>query len=262
MSWHKAGPRLEADPQRRSRSPWAACLCAMAARLSARQLPGDEAYAMETKAERLRAGAASLIQADAHSYLGVIKAQRLAAAGTDTSQGAPARTGPGADTYHRQRAVVGALSAAADVPMQVLEAGADVAGLAARLAAGGNPNLRGPVALPVRRAWYSFFAASQLRSFAASQLRSFAASQLRPGKPALFTGPHDDRSGQLRQAASRHDDLPGEPAGIEAGEQWHHIGDVVRYAQALRSRPDDLLRGIGPGGRGTFASTGCARCRI
>jgi len=56
MSWHKAGPRLEADPQRRSRSPWAACLCAMAARLSARQLPGDEAYAMETKAERLRAG--------------------------------------------------------------------------------------------------------------------------------------------------------------------------------------------------------------
>ena len=195
MSWHKAGPRLEADPQRRSRSPWAACLCAMAARLSARQLPGDEAYAMETKAERLRAGAASLIQADAHSYLGVIKAQRLAAAGTDTSQGAPARTGPGADTYHRQRAVVGALSAAADVPMQVLEAGADVAGLAARLAAGGNPNLRGPVALPVRRAWYS-------------QLRSFAASRRRPGKPALFTGPHDDRSGQLRQAASRHDDLP------------------------------------------------------
>ena len=192
------------------------------------------------------ARAASLIQADAHSYLGVIKAQRLAAAGTDTSQGAPARTGPGADTYHRQRAVVGALSAAADVPMQVLEAGADVAGLAARLAAGGNPNLRGPVALPVRRAWYSFFAASRRR----------------PGKPALFTGPHDDRSGQLRQAASRHDDLPGEPAGIEAGEQWHHIGDVVRYAQALRSRPDDLLRGIGPGGRGTFASTGCARCRI
>ena len=223
-----------------------ACLCAMAARLSARQLPGDEAYAMETKAERLRAGAASLIQADAHSYLGVIKAQRLAAAGTDTSQGAPARTGPGADTYHRQRAVVGALSAAADVPMQVLEAGADVAGLAARLAADGNPNLRGPVALPVRRAWYSFFAASRRR----------------PGKPALFTGPHDDRSGQLRQAASRHDDLPGEPAGIEAGEQWHHIGDVVRYAQALRSRPDDLLRGIGRGGRGTFASTGCARCRI
>jgi formiminotetrahydrofolate cyclodeaminase len=28
-----------------------ACLCAMAARLSARQLPGDEAYAMETKAD-------------------------------------------------------------------------------------------------------------------------------------------------------------------------------------------------------------------
>jgi formiminotetrahydrofolate cyclodeaminase len=68
-----------------------ACLCAMAARLSARQLPGDEAYAMETKAERLRAGAASLIQADAHSYFGVIKAQRLAAAGTDASQGARQR---------------------------------------------------------------------------------------------------------------------------------------------------------------------------
>jgi hypothetical protein len=76
---------------------------------------------METKAERLRAGAASLIQADAHSYLGVIKTQRLAAAGTDASQGAPARTGPGAETHHQQRAVVGALSAAADVPMQVLD---------------------------------------------------------------------------------------------------------------------------------------------
>jgi methenyltetrahydrofolate cyclohydrolase len=39
--------------------------------------------------------------------------------------------------------VAGALPAAADVPMQVLEAGAEVAGLAARLAADGNPNLRG-----------------------------------------------------------------------------------------------------------------------
>jgi hypothetical protein len=82
----------------------------------------------------------------------------------------------------------------------------------------------GPVAPPVRMAWHSFFAAPRRR----------------PGELVLFTGPDDDRSGQSRQAAGRHDDLPGgEPAGVEAGEQWHHVGDVARCAQAAqRGRPD------------------------
>lgn len=120
-----------------------ACLCAMAARLSTRQLPGEEAGVIEAAAERLHAGAASLVQADADYYLRVIKAQRRAAAGADASPGVPAGTGPGADIHHQQRAVAGALSAAADIPMQVMEVGAEVARLAARLAADGNPNLRG-----------------------------------------------------------------------------------------------------------------------
>jgi hypothetical protein len=40
--------------------------------------------------------------------------------------------------------------------------------------------------------------------------------------------------GQLRQAVGRLGDLFGEPAGIEAGERGHHIGDVARRAQAAQ----------------------------
>lgn len=96
-------------------------LCAMAARLSARQLPGDAADRLAAQADRLCAGAAALVQADADAYLACIEARREAGA----------------------EAAAAALSAAADVPMQVLAAGADLADIAARLAAGGNPNLRG-----------------------------------------------------------------------------------------------------------------------
>jgi methenyltetrahydrofolate cyclohydrolase len=103
----------------------AAGLCAMAARLSARWLA--EAEALTIEAERIAAAAASLIQADADSYLGVIEAQRL----------------PRDDAQARRRQVAAALSAACAVPMQITELAVPVTRAAARLAAAGNPNLRG-----------------------------------------------------------------------------------------------------------------------
>jgi formiminotetrahydrofolate cyclodeaminase len=103
-------------------------LCAMAARLSARRLGSAAASRLATDAVRILRRAASLMQADAEAYGRVISAMR-----------APA----GADPAAGEQAVAAALSDAADVPMQVTELGAEAAGLAARLAADGNPVLRG-----------------------------------------------------------------------------------------------------------------------
>jgi methenyltetrahydrofolate cyclohydrolase len=104
----------------------AAGLCVMTARLSARQL-ADEAAALVKDLERIATAAASLIQADADSYAAVIAARRSAGPGS----------GPGS------RPVAVALSAAADVPLQIAELAVPVARTAARLATEGNPNLRG-----------------------------------------------------------------------------------------------------------------------
>jgi formiminotetrahydrofolate cyclodeaminase len=103
----------------------AAGLCTMTARLSARQLTGAEdlATAAQCTADR----AASLIQADADSYAAVIDAQRR----------------KHDDDQSRRREIAAALAAAADVPMEIVELAVPVARLAARLAADGNPNLRG-----------------------------------------------------------------------------------------------------------------------
>ena len=101
----------------------AASLCAMTARLSARQLSPGDAETLTHDTERMATTAASLIQADADSYAAVIAARRSAGP----------EPGP----------VAAALSAAADVPMQIAELAVPVAETAARLAAGGNPNLRG-----------------------------------------------------------------------------------------------------------------------
>jgi methenyltetrahydrofolate cyclohydrolase len=106
----------------------AAGLCAMAARLSARQLDGDTASELTNQAERILAASASLMRGDAESYGRVITAMRSRA---------------GADPAGRERAVAAALSDAADVPMDIIALGAEVARLAARIAAGGNPALRG-----------------------------------------------------------------------------------------------------------------------
>jgi formiminotetrahydrofolate cyclodeaminase len=103
-------------------------LCAMAARLSARQLTTDEAAELADCASALQAGAAALIQADSSSYQAVLAARRPADVAADAS--------------HADR-VAAALSAAADIPLQVLGFAAQVACLAGRLAADGNPDLRG-----------------------------------------------------------------------------------------------------------------------
>lgn len=103
-------------------------LCTMAARLSARRLGSAAAGLLTTDGLRILRRAASLMQADAEAYGRVISAMRAQA---------------GADPAVREQAVAAALSDAADVPMQVAELGAEAAGLAARLAAEGNPVLHG-----------------------------------------------------------------------------------------------------------------------
>jgi formiminotetrahydrofolate cyclodeaminase len=105
-----------------------AALCAMAARLSARELTADESADLTTNAERIAATAASLIQADADSYRGVIAARRQPA---------------DADGESRRRQVAAALSDAAAVPMEIVELALETARIGTRLAAAGNPNLRG-----------------------------------------------------------------------------------------------------------------------
>jgi formiminotetrahydrofolate cyclodeaminase len=102
----------------------AAGLCSMAARLSVGRLA--QAVAVADEAQRLQVQVAPLVQADADGYQAVMDARR------------PAPGTPG-----RAEAVAAALSAASDVPIQIVEAGVEVAGLAARLAEEGNKNLRG-----------------------------------------------------------------------------------------------------------------------
>ncbi len=105
-------------------------LCAMTARLSSRQLTAAGAEDLAATAERTAARAAALVQADADAYAGVIAARRQPA-GTD------------GNGESRRRQIAAALSDAAAVPMEIIELAVPVAGIAARLAAGGNPNLRG-----------------------------------------------------------------------------------------------------------------------
>jgi methenyltetrahydrofolate cyclohydrolase len=104
----------------------AAGLCGMSARLSADHLDGAEVLA--ERADRLRKRAAPLAQEDAEAYGRVLAAYR-----------APESRGPEAS----RECVRTALAGAADVPLKIAEAGAEVAEVAARLAREGNPNLRG-----------------------------------------------------------------------------------------------------------------------
>jgi len=101
----------------------AAGLTAMAARLSAKQVP--DAPALAAQADALRARVAPLAQADADAYTEVLAAY---AAPRD-----PRRVG----------LIQAALAKATAVPRAVAEVGAEVVKLAERLAQEGNPNLRG-----------------------------------------------------------------------------------------------------------------------
>ena len=102
-------------------------LCAMTARASQRQLPG--AGAMAREADALRTRAVLLGGEDAAAYGRVLAARAgLAAGGEGGDEGA---------------GLAEALSDAAAVPLAVAEIGERVARLAADLAVGGNPALRG-----------------------------------------------------------------------------------------------------------------------
>jgi formiminotetrahydrofolate cyclodeaminase len=114
-----------------------ASLCGMTARLSARQLTGKLTAELTADADRLRAHTASLIGADAQSYLRVLTALR------QPDKPAESHRPDGAMAESRKHQIAVALSEAAEVPMAVVEQAAQVARLAARLAADGNPSLRG-----------------------------------------------------------------------------------------------------------------------
>lgn len=102
----------------------AAALAGMSARLSGEHLA--EAPALADRADRLRGRAARLARADAEAYGSLLAARRLPGVYPDRE-----------DALHR------ATERAADVPLQISEAAREAAGLAARLARDGNPNLRG-----------------------------------------------------------------------------------------------------------------------
>ncbi len=101
----------------------AAGLAGMAARLSAAQVA--EAPGLAERADTSRWRVAPLAGADAESYGRVLDAYREP------------------DPETRTVRIRDALSGAADVPLAVAEIGNEVAGIAARLAEEGNPNLEG-----------------------------------------------------------------------------------------------------------------------
>jgi methenyltetrahydrofolate cyclohydrolase len=104
----------------------AAGLVAMSARFSDARLP--DAADIARRADQLRERAAGLADQDATAYRAVLEAYRLPRDGNGTE---------------RQRRIEAALHAATAVPLEIAEIAAQVAGLAGRVAAGGNPNLRG-----------------------------------------------------------------------------------------------------------------------
>jgi methenyltetrahydrofolate cyclohydrolase len=121
----------------------AAALSSMAARFSTDHL--DEAPALAERAEQLRAEVLPLARADAAAYGRVLKAYRA-----------------GSDKDVRRRRIQEALSEAASVPLSIGEIGAEVAEIAARLAEGGNPNLKGDAVAAVELAGAGVRAAAAL----------------------------------------------------------------------------------------------------
>jgi len=123
----------------------AAALCAKAARLSARQLTAERASQLTGEAEGILAALTPLVDADALAYRGVIEQARLAVAARRAAAAEAAdepRPGTRKDAAEIEK-LAAALSAAAGVPMQVIEQAAQLAEIAAPLAAYGNPALRG-----------------------------------------------------------------------------------------------------------------------
>ena len=104
----------------------AAGLVAMTARFSQAQLPG--AAEIASRADELRHRATEMVTEDGQAYGCVLEAFAL-----------PRDAGTG----ERDQRIRAALERAAALPGEMTQIAADVAAMAARLAAEGNPNLRG-----------------------------------------------------------------------------------------------------------------------
>ena len=113
----------------------AAALCAMTAELSARHL--NDAPRLAADSRGLLHRAAPLAQADADAYAGVLAARR--------APGQP-------DGTQRKERVAAALARASEVPLEVTQLGDRVAALAAKIAGGGNPAVRGDALTAARLA--------------------------------------------------------------------------------------------------------------
>ena len=108
----------------------AAGLVTMAARLSRESWP--EAGGAAAQAEALRARAVALAQQNTEAYLSAV------AALAHDEQGDPGR---------RDELIARALERAAEVPLEIADAAADVASLAAAVAQDGEPSLRADAAV-------------------------------------------------------------------------------------------------------------------
>ena len=149
----------------------AAALTGMAARFSEDGLA--EAPEFSARADSLRKEASALAQADAAAYGRVLGAR-----------------GTSGDPDLRWRRIEEALSEAADVPLAVAGVGAEVAGLAARLAQKGNPNLRGDAMCAVLLAEAGTRAAVELAEINLSE--------------GGFEDGRVERAGELARSATAH----------------------------------------------------------
>lgn len=144
----------------------AAGLSSMAARFSADHL--TDAYLLADRAESLRVEVAPLARADAEAYGRVLEAYR---------------TPRERDPEERREHIRAALSDAADVPLAIAEAGAEVAEVAARLAEEGNPNLKGDALAAVLLAEAGVRAATNLAEI---NLSSGGSEEGRRGRAAAL----------------------------------------------------------------------------
>lgn len=131
---------------------FAAALVAMAARYSAQHVQSSEQLAADAErlaadAERLARRAADLADADAHAYERVLATSRAAR---------------GLAPDRRREQLGPALAAAASVPLEMAEIGAETARLASRLVVEGSPHVRGDAASAVILAEAAVRSAAQL----------------------------------------------------------------------------------------------------